>query len=248
MFARSLRVTTLLTSANVMLAALPAIDAEIQFLERRHSENPDGRFWVPLADRYRRVGKLEQAETLLREGLRDVPQSVSARIVLGQCLADLGRNGEAREQFRDVLASDPQNLVALRALGALASTEDRREEALHWYRELLAVDPMNEDAHTALGTLEAPPAVLSEESGGEPDGELVTETIAELYSQQGLHAHAAEVYRQMLQIRGEDPELRRRLDEAERLATETVADPPVREPTISEALRELVAWPVRAGK
>lgn len=232
-----------------------AIDAEIQFLERRHADNPDGRFWVPLADRFRRVGRLDRAEELLRAGLEHAPGSVSARVVLAQCLADGGRNSEARREFERVLVADPQNLVALRALGSLAAAEGRRDEALHWYRGLLAVDPSNEDGRRALDALHVAASEPDPEEA-EPDAELVTETIAELYTQQGLHGHAAEVYRQLL-ARGENADLRLRLEAAERRAAETeeerapepdasaVTSPPAAfgEPTIGEQLRALLAWP-----
>lgn len=232
-----------------MLEAPAALDTEIQLLERRHAENPEGRFFVPLADRYRKLGEPARAETLLREGLRRLPDYVSARIVLGQCLADLGRADEAASEFRSVLAVDSQNLLALRGLGRLAAAAGQHEEASRWYGELLAVDPLNEDAGRALETLRAQPEaqavadphfeeVFEEAFEQEPGAELATETIAELYSRQGFHDRAADVYRELLRRRGEDPILRQRLGEAEMLAAA-----PERPVTIAEALTELLAWP-----
>ncbi len=233
-----------------MLDAPAALDAEIQLLERRHAENPEGRFFVPLADRYRKLGELDRAEILLREGLRRLPDYVSARIVLGQCLADLGRADQAAGEFRSVLVADPQNLLALRGLGRLAAAAGEHEEAARWYGELLAVDPMNEDARGALDALrtqpEPPPVadphfeeVFEEafEHPLEPGAELATETIAELYS-----GRAATTGPPMCTANccaaGEDPILRQRLGEAEMLAAS--AEHPV---TIAEALTELLAWP-----
>lgn len=241
-----------------MLDAPAALDAETQLLERRHAENPEGRFFVPLADRCRKLGDLDRAERLLREGLQRLPDYVSARIVLAQCLADAKRTDEAAGEFRSVLAVDPQNLLALRGLGKLAAAAGEQQEAIRWYGELFAVDPMNEDARAALEELrtqpEAPPGadvagedlpdphfeeVFEEvfEQPQEPGAELATETIAELYSRQGFHDRAAEVYRELLRRRGEDPILLQRLEEAETLAA------PERPVTIAEALTELLAWP-----
>ncbi|HEU0015166.1 MAG TPA: tetratricopeptide repeat protein [Longimicrobium sp.] len=50
---------------------------------------------------------------------------------------------------------------------------------------------------------------------GEDDHEMVTETMAELYASQGLHDRAADVYRELIQQRGPEPELVRRLGEIE---------------------------------
>jgi tetratricopeptide (TPR) repeat protein len=129
---------------------------ELVTLERKHAENPEGRFFVPLANSYRQLGQLDRAEALLRDGLRAHPEYLSAHIVLGRCLADRQRVEEAVDEFRYVLSLDPQNLVALRTLGELAAGEGDRQEAERWYEELLAVDPMNEDARRALESLAAP--------------------------------------------------------------------------------------------
>ncbi|MET0399713.1 MAG: tetratricopeptide repeat protein [Longimicrobiaceae bacterium] len=144
----------------------PELAAEVQKLERYHAENPQGRYFVPLANAYRKMGALDQAEALLREGLRRHPDYLSAHIVLGRCLADGGATDAAVSEFRYVLSVDPQNLIALRSLGEMASEGGRSEEAVRWYRELLAVDPMNEDARQALETLETRPAPPAAGEGG----------------------------------------------------------------------------------
>jgi tetratricopeptide (TPR) repeat protein len=127
---------------------------EIEKLERKHAENPEGRYFVPLANDYRKMGDLERAEELLREGIAKHPEYLSAHIVMGRCLADRGANLEAAEEFSYVLSMDPQNLIALRSLGELATADGNPSEAERWYRELLAVDPMNEDARRAIAALE----------------------------------------------------------------------------------------------
>jgi tetratricopeptide (TPR) repeat protein len=234
------------------------LHAEIEKLEQKHSDNPEGRYFVPLANDYRKLGNLERAEELLREGIRMHPDYLSARIVLGRCLAERHATAEAIDEFTRVLSVDPQNLIALRTLGELAADEGRSEEALKWYRELLSVDPLNEDARRALESLSTTPgAPPPDEMQGEtawwtdnaariepdPDAnddevgaddaelapddefggtELVTETIAELYARQGLFDRAANVYRELIRRRGDDPALRRRLEEVERQVANAV--------------------------
>jgi tetratricopeptide (TPR) repeat protein len=143
------------------------LDAEIQKFEQKHGEHPEGRYFVPLANAYRKNGDLEHAEALLREGLKHHPDYLSAHIVLGRCLADRGAISEAEEQFRLVVAGDPQNLVALRALGELAASSGRRAEAVSWYEQLLAIDPMSSEAREGLEAVRSAPeqAPAVEESG-----------------------------------------------------------------------------------
>jgi tetratricopeptide (TPR) repeat protein len=140
---------------------------EIEKLERKHAENPEGRYFVPLANDYRKMGDLGRAESLLREGLEKHPDYLSARIVLGRCLADKGSNAEAAEQFDFVLSMDPQNLIALRSLAEIALADDRADDAERWYRELLAVDPMNDDARAALERVAAEPREAAPTPGEE---------------------------------------------------------------------------------
>ena len=59
--------------------------------------------------------------------------------------------------------------------------------------------------------------VAHEEDGHDREAEMVTETMAELYASQGLHAQAADVYRELIRQRGEEPGLVRRLGEIEAL-------------------------------
>jgi tetratricopeptide (TPR) repeat protein len=145
------------------------LHAEIEKLERKHAEHPEGRYFVPLANAYRKLGDVEHAENLLRDGLRRHPDYLSAHIVLGRCLADRSATREASDEFRYVLSFDPQNLIALRTLGELAAAEGRSAEAERWYEELLAVDPMNDEARRALESLRGAAAVPEVEEEFRPD-------------------------------------------------------------------------------
>lgn len=270
------------------MAVIPGDPREgLERLERKHAGNPEGRFFVPLADAYRRAGDPAGAVELLREGLQSHPEYLSAHIVLGRCYLDLDDPEAARAEFRYVLALDPQNLVALGTLGDLAAAQGRSAEAERWYQELLAVDPMNEEARTALHALAQtspedaagqgigggdngqseggaqPPLGAGKDDGSPARGELdpyakdmvdltdddgmaglgdeavVTETIAALYTRQGFHDRAADVYRELIRRRGRDAHLEARLREAEHRAAGGEAWPeaptaPERDPSQAE--------------
>jgi tetratricopeptide (TPR) repeat protein len=271
-----------------MAESVSELRSEIEKLERKHGEHPEGRFFAPLADAYRKSGELEAAERVLRDGLQLHPEYLSAHVVLGRVLVERERLDEAAEEFRHVLSLDSQNLIALRMLGEIADRSGDVAAAEGWYRALLAADPMNEDARGGLERLASTSAELStdtateaperaelalpddEAPGGspeadqapvssvagdmddnddggwrspisvpdhfaaevtedaEPDEEVVTETIAELYLRQGFHERAAEVYRALIERRGEEPHLLEKLRDAEGrsgMALEEVSDP-----------------------
>ena len=76
-----------------------------------------------------------------------------------------------------------------------------------------------------------------------PQGEVMTETMAELYRNQGLHERAVEVYRALLRERPEDAQLQSKLAEVEALARGETAQPaeeaPPFIPTAPEAPEEV---------
>ncbi len=106
------------------------------------------------------------------------------------------------------------------------------------------------------------PEVEAEEGAEEAEhGEVITETIAELYARQGVYDRAAEVYRELARRGDASPELLRRLEEVERLAAgeeeplpepvavqelvaerETAREKAPVPPTITGYLAELLAW------
>lgn len=92
--------------------------------------------------------------------------------------------------------------------------EDRPAEA----------SPADSDAaaEVAAGEVEEP------EAEGEEGVDVMTETIAQVYARQGLYDRAADVYRELVRGRPDDPELRERLAEMEEKAA-AAAEPEAEE-------------------
>lgn len=146
---------------------------EIEQLEQRVAENPEGRMFAHLADAYRKAGELDQAERIILDGLERHPDYVSAHLVLGRIYMDGARAEEAGRQFQRTLELDPHNLIALKALGDLAVQKGASEEARSWYGRMLQVDPYNDEAQAALeglgaGPHEAEPPAWTDEVATEP--------------------------------------------------------------------------------
>jgi tetratricopeptide (TPR) repeat protein len=120
-----------------------ASTSEIEKLERRYAENPDGRFFAPLADAYRKAGQVDRALELVRAGLVKHPDYLSAHIVLGRCQLDKLADPEAATTFQSVLALDSENIIALKSLAEIAERSGRVDDARQWLQKLLAVDSMN---------------------------------------------------------------------------------------------------------
>jgi hypothetical protein len=128
--------------------------SEIEKLERRYAENPQGLTFAPLAEIHRKNGDVVRALELLRAGLELHPNYIPASIVLGRCHWDAGDLPAAESAFAHVLRLDDENVIALKSLADINERLERFGEAQRWLNRLLSVDRSNEDARQQLARLE----------------------------------------------------------------------------------------------
>jgi hypothetical protein len=129
--------------------------SEIEKLERRYAENPQGLTFAPLAEVHRKNGDVPRALQLLRAGLELHPNYIPASIVLGRCHWDLGDLPAAESAFAHVLRLDDENVIALKSLADINERLERWGEAQRWLQRLVSVDRSNEEAREQLSRLEA---------------------------------------------------------------------------------------------
>lgn len=160
-----------------------SLERQIEFYQRKYELSPHSRAFAPLADLYRKAGRLDEALEVLTAGLAEHPQYVSALVILGRCHLDAGRPPGAAEAFARVLGLDPDNLVALKQLAAMASEEGRDERALELLERVVVLDPTDEDSAARLEALRggppaAAPAVVLAEADGSPGDEPAFASLA----------------------------------------------------------------------
>jgi tetratricopeptide (TPR) repeat protein len=109
-------------------------EARIRELKKRVEREPGSRFFVPLAEEYRKAGRISDALSALEEGLVAHPAYVAARVALARGYLEAGRTEESMAAFSKALADDPSNLVAAKALGDLHLSRGEPLEALKRYR------------------------------------------------------------------------------------------------------------------
>ena len=189
------------------------------------------------------AGRHDEAQRWYRELLAVDPMNEDARLALAQMGADAEAEFESVsgwwrpkeeevENVEEAMPPDdtPEELSSAETLAstALPVAEDAFAPAA---AESLADGDVKtpsdgEEEHAA------PTAVSLDEEIGDAD-ELVSQTIGDLYAQQGFHQRAAQVYETLLRTRGEDPTLRSKLSDlrawmagemdAESLGSETAA-------------------------
>lgn len=168
--------------------------SEIEKLERRYQENPQGLTFAPLAEAYRKSGDPQRAIGVLTPGLELHPDYIPASIVLGRCHLDLKDDAAAEQAFVHVLALDTENVIALKALADIAERGTRFGDASRWLEELLTVDRSNEEAREQLDRVRASQAQqATAESGAAAPGsaEAADESLA-VVPLDGLEQNAVE--------------------------------------------------------
>jgi tetratricopeptide (TPR) repeat protein len=136
--------------------------SEIEKLERRYAENPQGLTFAPLAEVHRKNGDTARALDLLRPGLELHPDYIPASIVLGRCHLDLGDLPAAETAFTHVLELDNENVIALKALADINERLHHFDRAESWLRQLLVLDRSNDEARAQLERIETARAQASE--------------------------------------------------------------------------------------
>ena len=120
---------------------------ELEHYLRIFQENPDSRVFAPLADLYRRLGRMDDAERICREGLRRHPYYAGGRVALAHILFDRGQLKEAFDEVESIVTYYPDNLLArkilIKALLSLGQRDraHRELEALRALAPEVAADP-----------------------------------------------------------------------------------------------------------
>src|SRR2546425_8596034 len=149
--------------------------SEIEKLERRYAENPQGLTFAPLAEVHRKNGDVARALELLGPGLALHPDYIPASIVLGRCHLDLGDQQAAEAAFTHVLSLDGENVIALKALAEITERLLRLDESERWLNTLLAVDRSNDEAREQLERVQASRRQAEMGSSASPGADLATE-------------------------------------------------------------------------
>jgi tetratricopeptide (TPR) repeat protein len=229
-----------------------SFEAEISRLAQKLAENPTSRLFAPLADAYRRAGRIGEAIEVCRLGLEHHPDYLSGLLVLARCHHDAGDADAAEATFRRVVERDPNNVVAQRALGEIAHARGEDEEAIARYRRAIELQPGDAELRERLDSLVAArqavaPAVAQpqpaavEEVAGE---EIATLTLAEVYAERGLHERALAIYRRILV---DDPANQLARERIERLERELAPPPVAREAALPGEMRVTGDEVVAAG-
>lgn len=135
------------------MAQIPT-NAKIEELRFKIKTDPKSRHFFPLAEELRKVGQLDEAEKILREGVEKHPAYLSGWISLGRLLKDTGKLREAVEVFQKGMTIDPGNLVAARLSAECYLALGEKVEAIKKFKLVNALMPGDEDIESHIEALE----------------------------------------------------------------------------------------------
>lgn len=131
-----------------------ADSARILELRRRVMQDPASLAFAPLAEEYRRAGRLDDAIKTCRAGLGVHPGYLSARATLGRALLDRGNLDEAFGELSTVLETAPEHLGALRGVADILHRRGDLDQALQTYRMALALVRQDPELSARIAQIE----------------------------------------------------------------------------------------------
>ncbi len=188
------------------------------------TQDPSSVAFIFLAQVLYKQGKTDKAINVLINGLKYNKKSVTGRFLLGKIYYDRWLIEQAKREFRTVVELAPDNLAACKMLVQILKSEEAYDKALELLRTASAYHTHDESimaelreiedsltlsdrkerefqfARESIKTaLESKSVEDLESSVVKYEKELLTETIADIYTAQGLHEKACMVLEKVLE-------------------------------------------------
>ena len=129
----------------------PPVDAaQVRHWQEEVAKDPGSAYFLPLAEVYRREGRLEVARRLCVRGLERHPEQVDAHYLLGRIYRESGDLEKAFDELDIALSLDPDHQPARRAIGYLCLERRDWSAAARHLEEAARHDPRDTRVASAL--------------------------------------------------------------------------------------------------
>jgi tetratricopeptide (TPR) repeat protein len=127
----------------------------IERYQRMYAADPRSQVFALLGDAYRKIGKLDQALTVIKEGLKYHPNMASAHLVLGRIYLDRREVQKSLGPLQEATRMAPENILAHQYLAESYLKLKRPKDALNAYKLIMLINPTDAIATTAIKKLES---------------------------------------------------------------------------------------------
>lgn len=118
-------------------------------------KDPNSQVFAALADAYRELGMLEQAEQVAKNGVQRHPSYVSGFVALGRVLVAKENWRESEQVLLRATSLAPENILAHQLIAQVYLQQNRPKEALKAYKMVLFLNPQSKMAKQAVEKLES---------------------------------------------------------------------------------------------
>jgi len=174
-----------------------------------------------LAALYQEKKRYPEAEDILKEGLKDFPQSAELHYGLGEVYSKMEHFEESIKQMRHVLGIDPEHAEALNFIGySYADQGIHLAEAERLIHKALTLKPDNGYILDSMGwvyfkqnKMEQAIHYLKEAGKRIPEDPTIAEHLGDAFKKAGRIQEAMEAYKQALKLSPENRQLRQKIEQ-----------------------------------
>jgi tetratricopeptide (TPR) repeat protein len=134
---------------------MPSMTQSIEKLQKKLDKDPNSLIFFQLAEEYRKEGNLQNAQTVLEQGLSRHPNYWSARFTLARIYHRQGNHGPAQEELERVVQAVPDHLLANRMLGEIYLGKQMDRDALKRFQIVQMLNPADQEVAAHVKKLEA---------------------------------------------------------------------------------------------
>jgi tetratricopeptide (TPR) repeat protein len=218
-------------------------DEELGRFEEKYvrilSQDPSSVAFIFLAQVLYKQGKVDKAINVLINGLRYNKKSVMGRFLLGKIYYDRWLIEQAKREFQTVVQLAPDNLAACKMLALIYKSEEAFEKALEMLKTVSTYHPHDETIRSEMKEIEDSLTRVKkkekefqkareniktalnmksieelEQSLKKYDREFYTETVADIYFDQGLYDKSIAVLEAILQDDPGNHGIRKKLEQS----------------------------------
>ena len=181
-------------------------------------DDPTSNCFVLLAEVLIKRKKIDEALKVLVNGLRHNKHNITARFLLGKIYFERWMIDSAKREFEKVIKMAPDNIAVSKILIQIYISEENFDAALNIANKLSFYHSENEEIKAIIEQLNSgvhvkkpvftddgnnaeavQPTVYMTELSSDENETLATETLANLYFEQGHHARAIEILNKLLE-------------------------------------------------
>lgn len=118
-------------------------------------KDPNSQVFATLAEAYREMQMLKEAEAVVRNGMWRHPNFVGGLVTFAKIMRDLGKFQEALPPLKKAAQLSPDNILAHQLMAEVFLANKQPKEALKAYKMVLFLNPNSKIAHNAVSKLES---------------------------------------------------------------------------------------------